>query len=156
MGPVYKGQGPHLGGRAMQSSVVGDDVVVVGDGGGRRGGCRTIKTPNYKRRGWNRSSEMWMLFEDKQARLGHPLYVETSNKQGACMLKIRCRICCTLISYHNSSWTCMATHILYHNMGTPQAIVVADPLASECGANGEPFPIHKLPTPPRVKKEPTS
>ena len=71
------------------------------------------------------------------------------------MLKIKCCIYGTLISYHNSSWTYMATHILSHNIGTPHDIVSAAALASECEANGEPFTIHKLPAPLAVKKKPT-
>ena len=49
------------------------------------------KTPNYKSWGWDRSSDMQMLFEDYLARPSHPLHVEMSNKQGACVLKIKCR-----------------------------------------------------------------
>ena len=104
-GPVSRVQGRQLGGRAMQSA------VVVGGGGGRGGGRRTQKTTNIKRWGWDRSSEVWTLFEGDPTRPGHPLCVETENKLGDCVLKIRCRICPSLISYHNSSWTCVATHI---------------------------------------------
>ena len=43
-----------------------------------------------------------------------------------------------------------------HNIGTPQDIVAAAALASECEANGEPFPIYKLPTPFAMKKLPIS
>ena len=70
------------------------------------------------------------------------------------MLKIKRRICGILISYHNSSWTSAAIDILSHNIGTPQDIAAAAALASECEANGEPFPLYKLPTPPATKKEP--
>ena len=94
-----------------------------------------------------------MLFEGDPARPGHPLYLETSNKQGECMVKIRCHICRTLRSYDNNSWTCVATHIRSHNIATTQDIAVADELASESKARCKPFPIHKLPTPPIVKKE---
>ena len=69
------------------------------------------------------------------------------------MLKIRCHICRTLIFYHNISWTYAATHIQSHNIATTQDIATTDSLASESEANGEPFPLHKLPTPPKVKKE---
>ena len=69
------------------------------------------------------------------------------------MLKIRCRICRSLISYHNSSWSCAATHIWSHNIAIAQDIAVAAALASESEANGEALPIRKLPTPPPVKKE---
>ena len=69
------------------------------------------------------------------------------------MLKIRCHICRSLISYHNSSWTSAATHIRSHNITTAQDIAAAATLAAESEANGEAFPIHKLPTPPPVKKE---
>ena len=56
-----------------------------------------MKATNYKRWGWDLSLDVWMLFEGDPARPGHLLCVETSNKQGECMLKIRCHICCTLI-----------------------------------------------------------
>ena len=146
-GPVSRVQGRQLGGRAMQS------VVVVGGGGGRGGGRRTQKTTNIKRWGWDRSSEVRTLFEGDPARPGHPLRVETENKLGDCVLKIRCRICRSLISYHNSSWTSAATHIRSHNITTAQDIAAAAALAAESEANGEAFPIHKLPDPPQVKKE---
>ena len=94
-----------------------------------------------------------MLFEGDPARPGHPLHVETENKLGDYVLKIRCRICQSLISYHNSSLTCTATHIRSHNIATAQDIAAAAALASEFEANGDAFPIHKLPTPPLVKKE---
>ena len=93
------------------------------------------------------------MFEGDLARPGHPLRVEIEDKLRDCVLKIRCRICRSLISYHNSSWTCTATHIQSHNIATTQDIAAAAALASESEANGEDFPIHKLPTPPPVKKE---
>ena len=49
MGPMYRGQGRQLGGQAMQSTIAGDDAIVVVGCGGRDGGRRTIKTSNYKR-----------------------------------------------------------------------------------------------------------
>ena len=149
-----------VGGRAIQSTVGGDAIVVV-VGGGHRGGVRrvgvrrTVKTANFKRWGWERSSDVHMLFEGDPARPGHSLHVETDNKLGDCVQKIRCRICCSLISYHNSSWTCATTHIRSDKIVTAQNIVAAAALASESEANGETFPIHKLPTPPPVKKEAT-
>ena len=158
VGAVYRGHGRQLGGRAIQSAIGGDAIVVI-VGGGRRGGvgrasvCCTIKHTNYKRWGWDQSSDVRMLFEGDPTRPGHPLRVETKNKLGDYVLKIRCRICCSLISYHNSSWTCTATHIRSHNIATAQDIAAAAALASESEANGEAFPIHKLPTPPPVKKE---
>ena len=148
-GPVSRVQGRQLGGPAMQSA------IVVGSVGGRGGGRRTQKTTNVKRWGWNRLSEVRTLFEGDPARLGHPLCVETENKLGDYVLKIRCRIYRSLISYHNSSWTSVATHIRSHNIVTAQDIAAAAALATESEANGEPFPIHKLPTPPPVKKEAT-
>ena len=148
-GPVSRIQGRQLGGRAMQSA------VVVGGGGGRGGGRRTQKTTNIKRWGWDRSSEVRTLFEGDPARPGHPLCIETENKLGDCVLKIRCRICRSLISYHSSSWTSAATHIRSHNIATAQDIAAATALAAESETNGEAFLIHKLPTPPPVKKEAT-
>ena len=154
MGAVYRGKGRQLGGRAIQSIVGGDAiVVVVGRGGGRVGVHHIVKHANYKRWGWDRSSDVRTLFEGVLARLGHPLRMETENKLGDYVLKIRCRICRSLISYHNSSWTCAATHIWSHNIATAQDITAAAALASESEANGEALPIHKLPTPPPVKKE---
>ena len=136
----------------MIQSVVGGDAI-VGGGGGRAGVHRTVKHANYKRWGWDRSSDVRTLFEGDPSRPGHPLHVETENKLGDCVLKIRCRICRSLISYHNSSWTYMATDIRSHNIATAQDIAAAATLASESEANGEAFFIHKLPTPPPVKKE---
>ena len=103
-GPVSRVQGRQLGGRAMQFA------VVVGSVGGRGGGRRTQKTTNVKRWEWDRSSEVRTLFKGDPSRLGHPLHVEIENKLGDCVLKLRCHICRSLISYHNSSWTCAATH----------------------------------------------
>ena len=100
----------------IQSAVGGDAIVVVG-GVGRHGGVgragvrHSIKHANYKRRGWDQSSDVRMLFESDPARPSHPLRVEIENKLGDCVLKTRCCICRSLISYHNSSWTCVATHI---------------------------------------------
>ena len=146
-GPVFRVQGRQLGGRAMQYA------VVVGGGGGRGDGRHTQKTTNIKRWGWDRSSEVQTLFEGEPARPGHPLHVEIENKLGDCVLKIRCRICRSLISYHSSSWTSAATHIWSHNITTAQDIAAAVALAAKSKANGEAFPIHKLPAPPLVKKE---
>ena len=87
---------------------------------------------------------MRMLFEGHPARLGHPLHMERENKLRDCVLKIRCHICCTLISYHNNSWTCAATRIRSHNIATAQDIAATAALASESKAKGEAFPIHKL------------
>ena len=128
-------------------------AIVVGSGGGRGGGRHTHKTTNIKRWGWERSSDVRLLFQGDPARPSHPLHVETENKLGSYVLKIRCRICCSLISYHNSSWTSAATHIRSHNVTTAQDIAAAAALAAESEANGEPFPIHKLPAPSPVKKE---
>ena len=94
-----------------------------------------------------------MLFEGDLARPSHPLRMEIENRLGDCMLKIGCRICCSLISYYNNSWTYTATHIRSHNIAAAQDIAAATALASQSEANGEAFPIHKLPNPPPVKKE---
>ena len=128
-------------------------AVVVGGGGGCGGGRRTQKTTNIKRWGWDRSSEVRMLFEGNPARSSHPLCVETKNKLGDCVLKIRCRICRSLISYYYSSWTSAPTHIRCHTITTAQDIAAAATLAAESEANSKTFPIHKLPAPPPVKKE---
>ena len=96
---------------------------------------------------------MRTLFEGDPARPGHPFRVETKNKLGDCVLKIRCRICRSLISYHNSSWTSAATHIHSHNIMIAQDIAATAALAAKSEANGEDFLIHKLADPPPVKKE---
>ena len=128
-------------------------AIVVGSGGGCGGGRCTQKTTNIKRWGWERSSDVRLLFQDDPARPDHPLHVETENKLGDCVLKIRCRICRSLIAYHNSSWTSTATHIGSHNIATAHDIATATALAAESEANGEAFPIHKLLAPPPAKKE---
>ena len=97
-----------------------------------------MKATNYRRWGWDRSSSVQMLFEGDPASPSHPLHVETSKKQGECVLKIRCRICHTLISYRNSSWTYAATHIWSHNIAIAQDIAAADALAFESEANASP------------------
>ena len=104
-----------------------------------------MKATNYKRWGWDRSSNVRLLFEGDLARPGHPPHMETLNKQGECVPKLRCHICRTLISYHNSSWTCVATHIQSHSITTAQDIVALDALASASEVNVKPCPIHKLP-----------
>ena len=67
MGAVDRGQGQQLGGRAIQSVVGGDAIVVVGGGGGGRHGCggragvhHIVKHANYKRWGWDQSSDVRM------------------------------------------------------------------------------------------------
>ena len=133
LGAVCRGQGRQLGERAIQSTIVGDAIV---GGGGRHGGARragvrrTMKHANYKRWGWDRSSDMQMLFEGDPARPGHPLRVEIENKLGDYVLRIRCRLCRSLISYHDSSWACATTHIQSHNIATTQDIAAAAVLAS--------------------------
>ena len=47
----------------------------------------------------------------------------------------------------------MAAYIRSHNIETAQDFAAAAALASESEANDEAFPIHKLPTPPPMKKE---
>ena len=119
------------GGQAIQFVVVCDSAIGGGGGGGGRADDhRTMKTTNYKRWGWDQSSNVQMLFEGDPTRPSHPLHVETSNKQGECMLRIRYRICRTLISYYNSSWTYATTHIRSHNIITTQDIAAADALVS--------------------------
>ena len=114
---------------SMMLLLVVVDVVVVGVG--RVAGCHIVKATNYKRWGWDQSSDVRMLFEGDPARPSHTLHVETSNKQGKCVLKIRCRNYSSLISYHSSPWIYAATHIRSHNITTAQDIGATDALASE-------------------------
>ena len=74
---------------------------------------------------------------------------------GTDVLKIRCRVCCNLFSYGNSSWTCASAHILSHNLLTPEGIVTATAtvLDSECDANSKTFPLHNVHAMTAVKKE---
>ena len=71
VGVVYRGQGRQLGGRAIQTVVGGGAIVGGGGGGGggRAGVHRTVKHANYKRWGWDRSSNVWTLFEVEVAKL---------------------------------------------------------------------------------------
>lgn len=103
--------------------------------------CTFVKTEKFpKKYGWNQAANVQILFEDDRARLGYPLYMETMNKKGTCVLKIKCYIYNHSLSYHNST----SNHILSHNLTTAQGIVAATTLATESTANGEPFLIHKL------------
>ena len=113
--------------------------------------CKNWTLPKIGR--WDWLSDVWILFEDNIASPIRPLHMETMNKQGACVLKVRCHICCNLFSYHNSSWTSTSHHILPHNIATPQDVVATTTLDSKCEANGKFFPMHKLHSQPLVKKE---
>ena len=88
-----------MGERAIQFAI-GGDAIVVGGGGGRVDVHHTVKHANCKRWGWDQSPDVPMLSEGDPDRPGHPLRVEIENKLGDCVLKIRCRICYSLISYH--------------------------------------------------------
>lgn len=118
--------------------------------GGRRGGGAAGRI-HVKKEEWGRSSEVRLLFEEDPQRRGHPSRIETTNKAGKVVYKIRCRICRNLYAFHNSSWTTASNHILSHNLFTLNDIVAADNLATEAEKNGEPFPLHKLPSAPSTK-----
>lgn len=105
-----------------------------------------------KKEQWIRCSEVRSLFQEDPQRLGHPLKIETKNKAGKVVHKIRCRICKNLFSYHNSSWTTASNHILSHNIYTIEDIASAALLANQAEQSGEPFPIHMLPNPTAIKK----
>ena len=83
----------------------------------------------------------------------HPLKIETKNKAGKVVHKIKCRICKNLFSYQNSSWTTASNHVLSHNIDTIENIAFVALLASQPEQSGEPFPIHILPTPTAIKKD---
>ena len=51
MEPICRGQGRQVGGRAMQFAGVGDDAIVVFDGGGRGGGRHTPQNQIIKNGG---------------------------------------------------------------------------------------------------------
>ena len=106
-----------------------------------------------KKEQWTRCSEVRSLFQEDPQRPGHPLKIETKNKAGKVIHKIRCRICKNLFSYHNSSWTTASNHVLSHNIYTIEDIASAALLASQAEQSGEPFPIHMLPTPTAIKKD---
>ena len=93
------------------------------------------------------------MFQEDPQRPGHPLKIETKNKAGKVVDKIRCRICKNLFSYHNSSWTIASNHGLSHNIYTIEDIASATLLVGQAEQNGEPFPIHMLPTPTAIKKD---
>ena len=48
--------------------------------------------------------------------------IETKNKAGKVVHKVRCRIFKNLFSYHNSSWTTASNHVLLHNIYTIEDI----------------------------------
>ena len=106
-----------------------------------------------KKEQWTRCSEVCSLFQEDPQRPGQPLKIETKNKAGKFVHKIRCRICKNLFSYYNSSWTTASNHVLSHNIYTIEDIAYATLLASQAEQSGEPFPIHMLPTPTTIKKD---
>ena len=89
----------------------------------------------------------------RSTKAGHQLKIETKNKAGKVVHKIRCRICKNLFSYHNSSWTTASNHVVSHNIYTIEDIASAALLASQAEQSGEPFPIYTLPTPTAIKKD---
>ena len=99
-----------------------------GTGAGKGAGPRRQRARQHavtvKREGWVHCSDVRVLFQEDPARLGHPLRVETVNKAGICVLKIRCQICQNLFSFHNSSWTCASNHVLSHNLATHEDVHV--------------------------------
>ena len=105
-----------------------------------------------KKEQWIRCSEVRSLFQEDPQRLGHPLKIETKNKAGKVVHKIRCRICKNLFSYHNSSWTTASNHILSHNIYMIEDIASAALLANQAEQSGEPFPLHMFPNPTAIKK----
>ena len=98
-----------------------------------------------KKEQWTRCWEVRSLFQEDPQRLGHPLKIETKNKAGKVVHKIRFRICKNLFSYHNLSWTTTNNHVLSHNIYMIEDIASAALLASQAKQSGEPFPIHMLP-----------
>ena len=124
VGAMYRGQGATWGGPSdpnlllfvmllLVVVVVVDMLVVI----------ILSKLPIIKKGGRDRAPDVRMLFEGDPARPSHPLRMQRSDKQGECVLKIRCRIYCTLISYHDSLCTCTATHIRHPNITTVQDIL---------------------------------
>ena len=64
----------------------GVGTIVVGGSGATTAPIR-IGT-SIERGGWERSSDVWMLFEDDQARLDHPSHVGTINNLGCWYSKL--------------------------------------------------------------------
>ena len=102
---------------------------------------------------WIRCSEVRSLFQEDPQRPGNPLKIETKNKAGKVVHKIRCRICKNLFSYHNSSWTTASNHVLSHNIYTIEDIASVALLAREAEQSGERFPIHTLLSPITIKRD---
>ena len=118
--------------------------------------CSVIVQPHTrgvlgKKEQWTRCLEVCSLFQKDPQRPGHTLKIETKNKAGKAVHKIRCRICKNLFLYHNSSWTTVSNHVLSHNIYMIEDIASAALLASQAEQSGEPFPIHMLPTPAAIK-----
>ena len=58
MGAMYRGQGRHGGGQAIQSAIVCDVAVGGGGGGGHVGGHHFVKTTNYQKKGGGTGHQM--------------------------------------------------------------------------------------------------
>ena len=106
-----------------------------------------------KKQQWNRYSEVCNLFQEDPRRLGHPLKIETKNRAGKVVPKIRYRMCKNLFLYHNSSWTIASNHILSHKIYTMEDIASSGP-ARKPNQSGEPFPSTCSPTLQPSKKTP--
>ena len=92
------------------------------------------------------------MFQEDPKRLGQVLKIETKNKAGKIVHKIRCRKCKNLFLYHNSSWTIVSNHILPYNSYMIEDIASTTLLANQAEQSGKPFPIHMLPRPIAMKK----
>ena len=102
---------------------------------------------------WTRCSEVRSLFQEDPQRLGHPLKIETNNKAGKVVHKIKCQVCKNLFLCHSSSWTTTSNHVLSHNIYTIEDIASVALLASQAEQSGEPFPIHMLSTRTTIRKD---
>ena len=100
-----------------------------------------------KKEQWNPCQEVRNFEKEDPHRLGQPLEIETKNKIGRIVHKIRSSIRRSLLLYHNSSSTMASSHIMPQNISSVEDIASAALFTSQAKQNGEPFPTHILPSP---------
>ena len=80
-------------------------------------------------------------------RLGQPLEIETKNKVGMVVQKMRSSIRGNLLLEHNSSLTIASNLIIPQNISSIEGIASVVLFTSQTEQNREPFSTHLLPNP---------
>ena len=98
-------------------------------------------------------SKVRSFLKEDPHRLGQPFKIETKNKAGTVVQKIRSSIHRSLLLYHNSSLTTATNHIMLQNISSIQDIASTALFTRQAEQNGEPFSTHVLPSPIVINKK---